>query len=701
MSIWIKRFLVLGTIVLLHLGTVLAQKNDDIDSDFEESLSEELAEGFDDIEAADKEQFGAPKSPIQREEDLISEEFDALEEEESITEDAQPKKGTIAKDEEGPTDEDLDAEFSPDELEREEFDEEVIAETPEKVEQIDQELEQELKEDRLEQEEDTEVANTKQPPQVEDEESKKAQETKQPEDMLVEEEPLQEEPLQEEPLQEETIAEEQKTIDEEQKADTVQQADEIKEEMIEEPIVEEEPQTEDINEEQLELVEEPKIEQLQPLEAEQQPQEQPESLALLPDEPNLELERFLDRIFKANSERLSDERWSQITQSIQEDTYRIQVGDTLWDISVTFFGNGHFWPKIWQLNDSITNPHLIYPGQSLRFISGGIETTPYIEVTDVQQEEQEQEEQDIQQQVADIEEDIEEGEQDVDEDISAEEDSLLAIEEPSIPPQIKSRPILKEIPKSLLDSDLNLDKIFGSLSERNNITIESIKPKVTDSYIQALHFISERLPRSLGKIVDVEVWHKTASIVQHIYIQSSNLNIGNTYSVFQKKHSIRSPRTGRMLGHAIELQGEIEVIQQMPRPRNIYKALVKKHNTRIEEGSHIGLISIPRVRLNSEGRQQNIRAEVVGGGNTANPHTLLAAHSFVFLDRGSRAGISVGDILTVLRNQSVREEKSRFVQGDNPPIAKIKVARVTPETTTAFVIQSNTEVLVGDYTRGR
>ena len=685
MSIWIKRFLVLDIILLLHLGTVFAQKNknsDDINSAFDESLSEELAEGFDDIEAADEEEFGAPKTPVQTEEDLISEEFESLEEEEFIVEDkkTQPtQKGVITTDKaQEPTDEDLDAEFTPDELEREEVDEEVIAETPKEVEQIDQELEEELKEDRLEQEEDTEIADTKQP-----------------EDVIVEDDSVEEQP----------IAEEQKTVDEEDQADLVQQTDEVEEEkgvtedqplvdeeepkVEDQPIVEEEePESEDVDE-QIELAEE--LEEIQ--EEPESVREEPESLALLPDQPNIELEMFLDRIFKANFDRLSDERWGQITQSIQEDTYRIQVGDTLWDISVTFFGNGHFWPKLWQLNDSITNPHLIYPGQFLRFISGGVETAPYVEVTDVQQEEQEQQDQEVQQQVADIEEDIEEGKVD--------KDNLLTIEDPPIPPPLYPRHLLKKIPESLLNSDLNLDKLFGSLSERNKIIIESVDSKIDDSYIQAFHFLSERPPRSFGKVVDVEDWHNSASILQHIYIQSPSLNIGNKYAVFKKKHSIKNPRTGRTLGNSIEFQGEVEVIRQMPYPRNIYKAIVRKHNTRLEEGSHVGVINIPRVKLNLEGRQQNIRAQIVGGGNTANPHNLFGAYSFVFLDRGSQSGISVGDILTVLRNQSVREEKSRFVQGDRPPIAKIKVVRVTPKTTTAFVLQSSTDIFIGDYTKGR
>lgn len=684
MSIWIRWVFTLS--VIFYLGFAFAQnqksQKSNIESSFDESLSNELEEGFYEIESADEEEFGTPKTPIQTEEDLISEEFDALEDEEAPVEDQERQPPSLTDKAQEPTDEDLDAEFSPEELEREEIQEEAeVAETPKKIEQIDEELEAELQEDELE-EEEAEVAETA---PSETEETKKAEQTPEsesPEEVIAEdqqedlEEEISEDEILEE-LQEEIIADDQEDLEEE----IVE--DEIVEDQPEEPAIVEE--SDDVDEDGIDLVEESEEPQ------EEEPESvEPESLALLPDEPNLELEAFLDRIFRANSERLSDERWSQITQSVQEDTYRIQVGDTLWDISVTFFGNGHFWPKLWQLNDTITNPHLIYPGRILRFISGGIEA-PSIEVTDVQQEELDQQDQEIQQQVATIEEDIEEGE-------SSEEDSLI-VESPIIPPSVQSRPILRELPRSLVASELNLDNLFGNLSDRSKIIIESVEVDIDETHIRALHFLSESIPQSLGRIVDVEEWHKTASILQHVYIQSPNLVIGNKYSVFKRRQSVRSP-TGGMLGYAIELQGEVEVTEKMPYPRDIYKAAVLRSNTFIEEGSRIGLLQVPSVKLDLEGRQQNIRAQIVGGGNINSDSVLLALHSIVFLDKGSQAGLAVGDILTVRRNQRIRD-KSRFVQADRPPIAKIKVVRVTPERTTAFIVQSKETVFIGDYTSGQ
>ena len=63
-------------------------------------------------------------------------------------------------------------------------------------------------------------------------------------------------------------------------------------------------------------------------------------------------------------------------------------GDTLWDICDALYGNSWVWPKVWQLNPHITNPHWIFPGTKLRVyyeLPKSMEAAPVIEEVAVEE----------------------------------------------------------------------------------------------------------------------------------------------------------------------------------------------------------------------------------------------------------------------------------------------------------------------------
>lgn len=63
-------------------------------------------------------------------------------------------------------------------------------------------------------------------------------------------------------------------------------------------------------------------------------------------------------------------------------THTVRKGDTLWDISRTYFHDPWRWPKVWALNPEIANPHWIFPGQLVRLRDTTAAPTPVAAGTD-------------------------------------------------------------------------------------------------------------------------------------------------------------------------------------------------------------------------------------------------------------------------------------------------------------------------------
>jgi hypothetical protein len=66
-------------------------------------------------------------------------------------------------------------------------------------------------------------------------------------------------------------------------------------------------------------------------------------------------------------------RWDypkEITLPEGTQLHIVETRDTLWDLGNKYLGNPFSWPQIWEMNQWITDPHWIYPGDHLIIPSG-------------------------------------------------------------------------------------------------------------------------------------------------------------------------------------------------------------------------------------------------------------------------------------------------------------------------------------------
>ena len=391
------------------------------------------------------------------------------------------------------------------------------------------------------------------------------------------------------------------------------------------------------------------------------------------DEPDAKLEARMNRIYqKFMGNKTTDEEWLQIAGDKASETYAIQPGDTLWGISVTFFGNGQFWPKVWQLNDEITNPHVIRPGNSIRFQPGTLTDSPSMEVTENES---------------------------AGEGVTAADGGDLPPEadvsaEPTIPPPQRHRAALKTIPPSLPPLVLDDEGLFDS----TGFAIDKSKPAISPPLVAVTSYLLEEEPPPLGEVVGTEIsGSTTAAKYQYVFIKCDQAQIGETFTAYNVGRKIKFD--GDMYGFPIEFEGTLKVVDRVNDDEPIFKALVTSSVQQIHVGSPLSKEPIPHVVLDKNGTENPATGQVIGG-EFDNVRKVLGMGNFVYLDMGSNQGVNNGDILRVLRNEKIRHTGGKFVKKSTKFIGKIKIAKTTAGRSTGVVVESSDAIIPGDIVGG-
>ncbi len=175
-------------------------------------------------------------------------------------------------------------------------------------------------------------------------------------------------------------------------------------------------------------------------------------------------------------------------------------GDTLWDVSDAYLGTPWVWPSIWQDNDAIANPHLIFPGDRI-----------WITPTEMRK-------------------------------VTAEEAAQLLAnepvpqEEPSLPASFSDALATEALPRPTYR--------YSEIETTGFVTAER--------YAGAATIVDSAVPR---------VWLNDHDYVM-IGFGADEVAVGDEFEIFRPEEKVIDPDTGRMVGWATRVLGWLEVTER-------------------------------------------------------------------------------------------------------------------------------------------
>lgn len=314
-------------------------------------------------------------------------------------------------------------------------------------------------------------------------------------------------------------------------------------------------------------------------------------------------------------------------QEFREHT--VAGGETLWTISSKEIVDPFLWPKIWKENPDIKNPDRIYPGQKIRI--------PL---------------------------------------------SLLQ----------------KEVPAQSGGIAMPAESVTGSLAERKSegkaadksaaikITPAAREYFISVDAIVASGYIADSL-ESKGRIADTPTGRTSLGEGDYAYIASARSSqagagfyAGEKFYIIRPSQKVKHPVTGAKMGYLIDVVGVAEVVGK---ESGMTKARITASFSDVETGDLLDTYyEIERPFLTEEPTTKAVKGFIVASKEAKDVN---GQFSIVYIDKGARDGIEVGDMLnmTALNSYAV-------------PNGSIQIIAVKEKTATALVRTSEKEVTVGD-----
>ncbi len=217
-----------------------------------------------------------------------------------------------------------------------------------------------------------------------------------------------------------------------------------------------------------------------------------------------------------------------------EEFYTIKKGDTLWDISSKFLSDPFLWPKLWQRNPYITNPHWIYPGQPIRLSA----------IEEVKKEEPKK--------------------------VVVEEKPKEAVKEPGV-----KKEEIAPIEKKPEEQPAEKKPVETEPAETKPVEAKAVEEKpMVFPEARTAGFFSDIDYRGIGIVIESKEGKGAmidGDILYLAFRAREPVSIGDKYTVFRASELISHPVTGKKIGRRYNITGNIQIID---RYGNFYTAKV-------------------------------------------------------------------------------------------------------------------------------
>jgi len=318
------------------------------------------------------------------------------------------------------------------------------------------------------------------------------------------------------------------------------------------------------------------------------------------------------------------------------DIYEIQQGDTLWDISSKFLGQPGHWPRLWSINDYITNPHWIYPGNKIVFIPGSEIEPPSLSL----------------------------------------EPGAGYVHEGYLTPSMQfSEGDLECGPDLRFDTTLNLARYFAP------------------GYLE-----DSRKADLLGEVYKARTEAMAQGQRDILYLRLDDPDIaecGDVVTVLHRiKKRVRHPEGGGRYGALYRIAGEAHILNLED---DIATAVMRRSWSEVERGDFVSVRVPITVELEVDPPRGSIEGVIVArlSGEEAQ---LAVPGEVIFIDRGRADGVRVGNAFYVVERRDPSID--RYEDDPKLPeavVARLVVVRVDENTSTTVVVESSRTLGVGHH----